>query len=171
MKNKFVALATLAIGLTTAAKAQNTSATNTEATANATIVTPISISKGADLNFGSIVKSSAGGTVMINPDGTVTPTGVSMFAGTGAVATAAAEFTISGENGYQYTISLPADNAVVLSDGASNTMTVKSFTNNASGTFGSASETFQVGATLTVGANQAAGTYVSDPFSVTVTYN
>jgi hypothetical protein len=171
MKNKFIALATLAIGLTTAAKAQNTSATNTEATANATIVTPISISKVADLNFGSIVKSGAGGTVTINPDGSVSTSGVSMFAGAGAVATAAAEFTISGESGYLYTISLPADDAVVLNDGSSHSMTVKSFSNNASGTFGATSETYQVGATLTVGANQAAGTYISDPFSVTVTYN
>jgi hypothetical protein len=50
-------------------------------------------------------------------------------------------------------------------------MQLTAFTHNASGTFGASPETFQVGATLNVGANQAAGNYVSDVFDVTVAYN
>ncbi len=169
MKNKFFSVALLAMGLATAANAQNSITENT-ATASAQIVVPITISKGSDLNFGSIVRSTPGGTVVLAPSGAVTATGVTMFSGAGAVATSAAEYTISGEAGTAYVITLPADNAVVLSDG-SNTMKLTAFTSNASGTFGAGSETFQVGATLNVGANQVAGDYVSPAFNVTIAYN
>jgi hypothetical protein len=54
-------------------------------------------------------------------------------------------------------------------------MTVDNFTSTptTSGTLSAAgAQTIDVGATLNVGANQAAGTYVSGtPFSVTVNYN
>jgi hypothetical protein len=170
MKKKFLAMAIVAMSLVTAANAQN-SATETSTTASAQIVVPISISKGSDLNFGSIVRSVAGGTVVIAPSGTVTPTGVSMFTGSASIATSAAEYTIAGESGNTYSITLPADNSVVLSDGATNTMELTAFTHNATGTFGASPETFQVGATLNVGANQVAGNYVSAAFDVTVAYN
>lgn len=170
MKNRFFAIAVFAVGFAATANAQN-SATQSDVTAAAQIVTPISISKVADLNFGSIVKSTAGGTVVIAPDGTVTPTGVSMFTGAAAVATSPASFTIAGENNATYEVTLPADNDVVLSDGGTNSMNLTAFTHNASGTFGTSDETFAVGATLNVGANQVAGNYVSAAFSVTVAYN
>jgi hypothetical protein len=169
MKNKFFPMALFAVGLATAANAQN-SATENTTTASAQIVVPITISKGSDLNFGSIVRSTPGGTVVLAPSGTVTPTGVTMFSGAGTVATSAAEYTISGESGTAYVITLPANNAVVLSDGT-NTMNLTAFIHNASGTFGASPETFQVGATLNVGANQVAGNYVSPAFDVTVAYN
>jgi hypothetical protein len=170
MKNKFFTMAIFAMGLATAANAQN-AATESTTTASAQIVVPISISKVTDLNFGSIISSTAGGTVVLAPSGTVTPTGVSMFTGTNTVATSAAEYTISGEAGQTYVITMPADNTVVLSDGGTNSMQLTAFTHNATGTFGASSETFQVGATLNVGANQAAGNYVSTAFDVTVAYN
>ena len=170
MKNKFFTMAIFAMGLATAAKAQNTATENTT-TASAQIVVPITISNGADLNFGSIVRSSSIGTVELAPDGTVTPTGVTMFTGSAAVATSAAAYTIAGEAGNTYVITLPANNAVVLSDGAGHSMQLTAFSHNATGTFAASPETFQVGATLNIGANQAAGNYVSDVFDVTVAYN
>lgn len=170
MKNKFFSMVLLAMGLATVANAQN-SATENTTKAFAQIVVPITISKGSDLNFGSIVKSNSVGTVVLSPSGTVTPTGVIMFSGANAIATSAAEYTISGEAGNAYVITLPAGNTVVLSDGNGNTMSLTAFTHNATGTFVSSSETFQVGATLNVGANQVAGNYVSDVFDVTVAYN
>lgn len=170
MKNKFFAIAAFAIGFTATANAQN-SATQNDVTAAAQIVAPISISKASDLNFGSIVRSVAGGTVVVAPSGSVTPTGVSMFTGAASIATAPAAFTISGENGATYQVTLPADGDVVLSDGGTNTMSLTAFTHNATGTFGASEETFKVGATLNVGANQAAGNYVSPAFNVTVAYN
>lgn len=170
MKNKFFTMAIFAMGLATAANAQN-SATENTTTASAQIVVPITISKSSNLNFGSIVRNTAGGTVVLAPSGSVTPTGVTMFTGTSAIATSAAAYTVSGETGKAYIITLPADNAVVLSDGAGHSMNLTAFTHNATGTFGASPETFQVGATLNVGANQAAGNYVSTAFDVTVAYN
>ena len=159
-----------AMALATAANAQN-SETESTAKAFAQIVVPITISKGSDLNFGSIVRSASNGTVVLAPSGTVTPTNVTMFTGGNAVATSPAEYTISGEAGNAYTITLPADNSVVLNDGSGNTMKLTAFAHNATGMFGASPETFQVGATLHVTANQVAGNYVSDVFDVTVAYN
>jgi hypothetical protein len=170
MKNKFFAMAIFAMGLATAANAQNTATDNTT-TASAQIVVPITISKSSDLNFGSIVRSVAGGTVELAPGGTVTPTGVTMFTGSASIATSAAAYTIAGEAGNAYIITLPVNNAVVLNDGAGNSMKLTAFIHNATGTFGASPETFQVGATLNVGANQVAGNYISDVFDVTVAYN
>jgi hypothetical protein len=64
----------------------------------------------------------------------------------------------------------------VLSDGGGNSMTVNTFTDNSSGTLPAATETFQVGATLNVGINQAAGAYSTanaggTPYTITANYN
>jgi len=142
------------------------------AAASATIITPIAISKTADMNFGNIaVSASSGGTVILAPAGTRTTTGnVSLPATTGSPA--AASFTVTGQGSYTYAITLPT--TATLTDGASHTMTVGTFTSNPSstGTLSSGTQTLTVGATLTVAAGQAVATYTtSSPFTVTVGYN
>lgn len=166
----FFSIAMAMAGFTSAAYAQETAT----ATATATIVTPISITKDVDMNFGNVaVQSANNGTVILTPAGTRTATGgvtLPVISGT----TTAASFTVEGESGYTYSVTLPSS-AVTLDDGSSHTMTVTAFTSNPSGTSGvltSGSQTVNVGATLNVGASQAAGTYVSaTPFNVTVNYN
>lgn len=169
MKKKWLGLTAFMAMLGTASIAQETAT----ATATATIVTPISISKTVDMNFGNVaVQSTTGGTVVLAPAGTRTTTGaVTLPAVTGTVT--AASFTVGGQGTYTYAITLPTS-AVTLSDGASHTMTVTTFTSNPSGTgaLTAGSQTLNVGATLNVAAAQAAGTYVSGtPFNVTVNYN
>lgn len=142
------------------------------ATATATIITPISISKTTDMNFGNVaVQTANGGTVVMTPAGVRTSTnGVTIPATAGTVAAAA--FTVAGETGYTYAITLP--NSVTISDNSSNTMTVNTFTSSPSGTgtLTGGSQTLNVGATLNVTAAQAAGVYTSaSPFTVTVNYN
>ncbi len=70
-----------------------------------------------------------------------------------------------------YSITLPSS-ATLTSGG--NTMTVDTFTHDEGALpklpSGTGSETFNVGATLNVGAVQAGGTY-SGTFAVTVSYN
>jgi len=143
------------------------------ATATATIVTPIAITKTTDMNFGNVaVQSTTAGTVVLPPSATPTRTvtgGVTLPATAGTVTAAA--FTVTGEDGYTYSISLPS--SVAITSGA-NSMTVGSFTSSPSGTgtLTSGTQTLYVGATLSVAAAQAAGTYVSStPFNVTVNYN
>jgi hypothetical protein len=163
----FVATLTLAC-LATTVRAQETAS----ATATATIVTPISIVKDVDMNFGNVaVQSTTGGTVVLAPAGTRTRTGGVTLPTTGGTVTAAS-FTVSGTSGYSYAITLPST-ALTITSGA-NTMTVTTFTSDPSGTgtLTGGEQVVNVGATLNVAAGQPAGTYVSaTPFDVTVNYN
>ncbi|MCX6249490.1 MAG: DUF4402 domain-containing protein [Bacteroidetes bacterium] len=143
------------------------------ASASATIVTPIAITKTVDMNFGNVAVSSSLGTVILAPAGTRTPTGgVTLPATNGTVA--AASFSITGAPNYTYSISLPTSNIVVY-NGPNNTMQVNAFTSTPTptGTLdGFGNQTLNVGATLNVAGSQNAGTYVTTtPFTVTVNYN
>jgi hypothetical protein len=142
------------------------------ATATATIVTPISITKTVDMNFGNVaVQTAAGGTVVLTPLGVRSVTGgVTLPAVFGTVT--AASFTVNGQGTYTYAITLPAT-ATTLTSGA-NTMTADTWTSSpsATGALTAGTQTLSVGATLNVAAAQAAGLYVSGtPFNVTVNYN
>lgn len=165
-----VVLAAASVIGTSAIAQQSSTAT---AGVSATIITPISISKTADMNFGNIaVSTGSGGTVILAPGGSRTPSGgVSLPATTGSPS--AASFTVTGEGSYTYAITLPSS-AVSIDDNASHTMDVTAFTSTPTptGTLSSGTQTLNVGATLTVGAAQAVGTYSADvPFDVTVNYN
>lgn len=141
------------------------------ATATATIITPIAITWGADMNFGNVASSVLAGTVVLTPAGARSTTGgVTLPATTGTVS--AASFTVTGEAGFAYVITLPAVATTISSGG--NNMTVDDWTSNPSGTgtLTGGTSTLTVGATLYVGISQPAGTYVSGtPFTVTVNYN
>jgi hypothetical protein len=141
------------------------------ATATATIITPIAISKTVDMNFGNIAVNAVAGTVVLSPTGVRTKTGgVTLPIINGTIS--AASFTVTGLGSYTYTITLPST-PLIISSGANN-MTVTSFTSlpSGTGTLSGGSQALTVGATLNVGANQAAGTYTSaSPFTVTVNYN
>jgi hypothetical protein len=172
MKNlkKVLAASIVFVAFTTASKAQSSGT----ATSTATIVTPIAITKTADMNFGNIAVTATGGTVVL-PAATSSPVrtttgGVTLPATTGTVTSAA--FSVTGSNSYTYAITLPST-AVTLTSG-SNTMSAATFTSSVGATSAlssSGSDAFAVGATLTVAANQAAGTYLSGNFTVTVNYN
>jgi len=143
------------------------------ATATATIVTPISITKTVDMNFGNIsVDPATGGTTILTPAGSRSSTGgVTLPVTTGTVA--AASFDVAGEPAYTYAITLPAG-ALTISSGA-NSMLVSAFTSTPSSTGTldvSGAQTVTVGATLNVAAGQGSGVYTSvAPFDVTVNYN
>jgi uncharacterized protein DUF4402 len=145
------------------AHAQATTAAN----ASATIILPITLTKNADLNFGELSASATAGTATVSPAGVRTVGGGVTGGSTASVS--AAGFTVSGDALRPYTITLPASATVV--NGANN-MTVNSFTSvpSGSGTIGLlGSQTLNIGATLQVNANQAAGLY-SGSFNVTVAY-
>src|SRR5437868_4952963 len=156
-KNKLIATAVLLVSLSTSAFAQNT-ATNSDATATANIVAPIAITNSASINFGNVVATAAGGTVVLGTNGSVTPSGVATLSG---ITPTAAEFTVTGDQNFTYSVTLPGNSDVSLSQQGATSMALTNFTSNATGTFTAGSETFQVGATLHVGANQAPGVYVS----------
>ena len=140
------------------------------ATASATIITPIAITKNLDMSFGNVAVSAIAGTVTLTPANTRTIAGgVTLPLATGTVN--AAKFTVTGLTGSTYSITLPST-ALTLTSGG-NTMTVTAFTSTPTptGTLTGGTEVVYVGATLNVGASQAAGTYTSAAFPVTVNYN
>lgn len=146
------------------------------ASASATIVSPIAITKTTDLAFGKLAVGAVGGNVAISTADVVTISGAGTTVSQPAGNTGnpvAAVFGITGEAGMTYAITLPADGTVTISDGASHTMAVNSFVSNpgATGTLsGGGTDTLKVGATLVVGNNQVPGTYTGT-FNVTVAYN
>ncbi|MDV6166923.1 DUF4402 domain-containing protein [Flavobacterium sp. DG1-102-2] len=156
----------LGLLITSSVSAQATATAN----ASATIVTPISIAKTADMNFGNIATDGNVGTVVLTPGSARTFTGgVTLPAATGTVT--AASFTVTGSGAYTYAITLPA--SVTITSG-SDSMIVDNFTSTPSGTgtLSSGTQTINVGATLNLVASQAEGTYTSaTAFPVTVNYN
>jgi len=148
---------------------QTSSAT---ASASATVITPISISKTVDMNFGNLASGTSSGTVVLTAAGSRSSTGgVTLPATTGSPT--AASFTVTGQGSYTYSITLPAS-ATTISDASSHTMTVDTWssTPTTTGTLSSGTQTLTVGATLHVGASQVPNTYTSaTPFTVTVNYN
>lgn len=144
------------------------------ATATATIVTPIAIAKTVDMNFGNVAVTATPGTVILAPAGTRTTSGgVTLPVEDGTIA--AASFTVTGVDGYAYGITLPSDDYIITKTSSSETMTVNAFTSDPTGTEGNlagGTETLNVGATLNVAAEQAAGEYTNTTgFDVTVNYN
>ena len=145
------------------------------ATASATIVTPLAITKTADMNFGNLAVNATAGTCALTaaaaPTRAVTG-GVTLMGG-GTVASAA--FTVTGLINATYAITLPADGVVTLT-GPGVPIPANTFISNptvaAGGNLGAGgSQTLYVGATLSIAGSQAAGAYASTPFNVTVNYN
>ena len=172
MKNSFKVLVIAAIAIVSA----NSSFAQASATAaaSATIVTPITIVKVTDMNFGNVAVSATNpGTVILATTSSRTTggTGVTLPAVTGTVA--AANFTVSGQANYTYAITLPS--SITITGPASATMTVNGFVSNpaTTGTLSAGgTQTLLVGATLNVSAAQAAGVYTNATgVAVTVNYN
>lgn len=165
MKNNTLRTGLLVTAVATAgAFASYLQAATVSTTASANILQPISVSKTADLSFGEVY-----------PDGTLAGTVTVDFAGgrtfgggasAGTAPGAAGSFTVTGEAGSTYALTIPA--AVSLT-GPGTAMNV-TLSNNSLGDLTTGTETFQVGGALDVGVAQTAGAY-SATFDVTVNYN
>ena len=164
-------LAVLALAIAGSSSAIAASAV---ANSTSTVVTPINITKSADLAFGSFAAGATAGTV------TVTPGGARSAGGgvTAVTSTAtAAKFDVTGLAGMGYSIDVAA---TTLSDGSGNSMTltpISDLTASAStantvttGSLTGGAQSIYVGGVLAVAANQAAGTY-NGSVTATVNYN
>lgn len=146
--------------------------------ANANIVSPITLEAKVPLEFGDLaVSATVAGSVELSPAAATVPNpllGVTLMT-TGAARTAA-KYHVTGVASYVYSISFPSPTATVSNGG--NQMTISNFTfhsdnaNSATGgtlTSGGADD-FYVGAKLTVPAGKATGSYTGN-FDVMVNYN
>ena len=138
------------------------------AEAKVEVTFPIFIEKTRDLDFGNIVPGPAGGTVQMSTAGVRTFTG-SPVAGN-AADEGPAIFKVTGVAGEGYDIVLPDP---FMLEGPGDDMLVDGIasTPSGSGVLGiGGDQSFGVGATLHVGADQTPGAYTKS-FEVTVTYN
>jgi hypothetical protein len=146
------------------------------ATASATVVAPIVVSKTADLSFGRFA-IGAGGTITISTSGVRTASGVVPSADASAMT--AAKFVVTGSKDATYSITHGGSTSLSRTSG-SETMLLTKFSDltaaNAtagtvtSGTLTTGTQSIYVGGTLTVAANQAVGDYTG-LVSIAVEYN
>jgi hypothetical protein len=139
------------------------------AAGEAAILSPLSVIKRADLDFGTLVVSGAG-TAVLNPlSGSLTTAGAVTEAGTAAHA---ALFTSTGSRNAVVHIRLPQNPITVTRVGGTETMTVSNWTLDGATNRKIPLNTtfdFAVGATLNANAGQAEGSYVGT-FTITVQY-
>ncbi len=157
------ALVTLALG----ALSQTTATGHV----SVTIVSPISIAKVQDMNFGHVSVESGAGTVTLSPESKdrFASGNVELMDG-GDISVAA--FTVKGYQGATFSILLPTS-PIVINNGNKNMM-VTDFTSTPNGfsDLTDGSRNVYVGATLVVTGDQQLGEYASStPFPVTVNYN
>lgn len=168
MQTRIFTIAILAISFLTNVNAQSSSTASIEAE----FVTPISIAKVTDMNFGTVAASAASGTVILDyADGRTTTGGVSLPAGSTLQSTA--EFTVSGEGNSSFSVSIPSS-AITLNGSVAGSVTVGSFESDlgASSALVAGTKTIKVKATLNVPAGTVAGTYSNaSDLIVTVNYN
>ena len=115
------------------------------------------------LNFGNVVPSAAAATVAVGEDGTRTcGTGLNCY-GT----TTSGAFNVTGSAGE--TVSVGIDNPTIQLSNGTQSMAVALSTSTRSLTLAGGAGSFRVAGTLSVGANQAAGTYTGQ-YNVSVNY-
>lgn len=172
MKSRIVLLAAAALFALTSISAFAQSNEQATATADAKIVAGISVTKVNDLKFGQIVRSASAGTVVLSAatgDRSATG-GVTLGLADGA---RAAEFSVAGEPAYSFALTLPTSISLTKT-GSSATLTVSNFTSTLTGDAGildgNGEASFNVGADLSVAANQETGVYSGD-FTVVAAYN
>lgn len=139
------------------------------ASGQVSILSPLSVLKNADLDFGELVVTGAGTAVMDPVAGALSTTGGVTQAGTAAHP---AQFTGTGSKNSIVHVRIPTTPITVTRVGGTETMTVSNWTLDQSANLKvPANDTFNfsVGGTLNVGTAQAVGTYTGT-FQVTVQY-
>lgn len=136
-------------------------AATANSTASARILKQVTVTKTADLDFGTIVTGTAPATVDISALGVRVCGAGLVCSGT----TTAAAFGIVGTVGQ--TVRITAAGPVTLSSGT-NSMTATLLSSAATRTL-TGTDAFTVGGSLALGANQADGVYTG-AFAVTVDY-
>ncbi len=168
--SKTILLTFLLLVLFTGLKAQ----TSVNAKASAEVIMALTANELASLNFGRFSPESAGGQIILTPDGVRTSTGtVALSGGTFNPAM----FYISGQSEAAVTITLPSAPAVLTNPETGKTMEVGDWTSNPAQGLGAGVLTngwlnIAVGATLKVGnrTTNPVGIYTGN-YAVTFSYN
>ena len=161
-----IALKRALMGAAIAALAMNASAVQAASatgTAKAKILRQITLTNTSDLQYATVISGATASTVAVSTAGAATCGAGLTCTGT----TSAANFNIAGTNGA--VVLVGGDSSVTLNGSLGGTMS-SSLTYSATNvTLTATGGSFQVGGTLSVGANQASGDY-SGTFNVTANY-
>ncbi len=168
MKKLLLAAAGLcAVGTASASSAQTASA-NPRATAGARLIKPLSLTADQNLNFGTIVLGNLTGdqTVRMDLSGAIT-------CGTGGLTCAAtgqtARFTVTGTQGQVVTVRSAANFTLTGSNGGTLVFTPTLPAPITLGNSGSPGNSFSVGGSIVIAANQPDGVY-SGEIDIQVNY-
>ncbi|OSZ78341.1 hypothetical protein CAP35_08785 [Chitinophagaceae bacterium IBVUCB1] len=125
--------------------AQQIASTSTNAATS--VISPISLAKSSDMEFGSL-NISTGGKVTISPKG-----GASAKGGVASGSVNAVTFTLNSQGGYSYSLSFP--DSIKISNGT-DSIVISNFT-SVSSKDKQGNQQIGVGATLQVGAAKVKG--------------
>ncbi len=142
-------------------------ATTATGTATAEVLSSLTVTATADLQFGQIA-ANTGGSVTVNADSTVASSGALISTGTRSPAA----FDVVGSPNAMVVVSLPTAAVNLTRSGGTETMSLGGFNTNPNGAFqldASGNGAFNVGGTLSVASGQVAGAY-SGTFQVSVEY-
>ena len=128
-------------------------------TVDATVVTPLKIIQATPMNFGTVAGGTTPGTIIMTATGSRSATGDAQFIGTDGQE---GVFTITGVTDASISVSATDTTATLEGTGTNMAFTL---------TGGSVNVSF--GGTLSIGADQTAGSYstAGDTFSIQVDYN
>ncbi len=171
----------LMAGFTSSAIAQTSATAN--ANAGARLVVPMSITKNADLDFGTInVLAGLGGTVTLPANSTTREFSAGVATSSVGDPASNAAYSVTGTANSTYALTLPSTIPVAKTDnGITGSMTISALTVHFNSADGDAvlktsklgtdgTDNFTLGGVLTIEANQVAGDYAGT-FDVAVDYN
>lgn len=167
------AAALLTVAVAAPALAQSASTTGT---GSITILRPLTLTKNADLHFGTVVRPTTGaGTAVISAAGARSVTGGVVGLASGDTPQAA-QFTVDGEGGQSVSVTVPAtfsiangsDTLVVTTSNNLSGSAAAQTLSNALGAAGSL--VFKVGGSVPVASTSPTGLY-SGTFTVSAAYN
>jgi hypothetical protein len=176
MSNKFFIAAAAALVAAVASPVLAQSSASTTGTGSITIIRPITITKTADLAFGTVVRPATGsGTAVVSAAGARTVTGGVVGLSSGATPAAAA-FTVAGEGGQSISVTIPAtfsmaNGSDTLTVTTSNNLTGSASAQTLSNALGAAGTLgFTVGGSVPIASTTTTGLY-SGTFTVSAAYN
>ena len=137
-------------------------------TVDATVVTPLKIIQATPMNFGTVAGGTTPGTIIMTATGSRSATGDAQFIGTDGQE---GVFTITGVTDASISVSATDTTATLEGTGTNMAFTLTEPTYPTTITGGSVNVSF--GGTLSIGADQTAGSYstAGDTFSIQVDYN
>jgi hypothetical protein len=173
IKSLAVVAALLTVAVGAPAMAQSASTTGS---GSITVIRPLTITKNADLKFGTVVRPATGsGTVTVSAAGARSVAGGVVGLSSGDTPQAA-QFTIDGEGGQSISVTVPgtfsiANGSDTLTVTTSNNLTGSAAAQTLSNALGAAgSLTFKVGGSVPVDSTSPTGVYTG-AFTVSAAYN